>query len=981
MEHPAFCVNCGQKLTPDIKFCPKCGTKIYTSDQETMMEKNQNEVLYAQYQKKVENAVAEAYLSDIKLNKNNLYVQGEKYNYTKEKIDSIISMYEGQIKEYIAYLRKMYLEEDSLLMKVTDEIKEECSGYAEFLGLDYSEGEDIFDKFITDNKIREKSGILMALLTYYGDTGKFEEVKSNAGDTVMDSFKKKEYIRLKNAVEQLLNLQKELHKKSSSIYLSEEDEKKIAAKACTLGFQQDDGCIYEIIRGNEIKLGYSLKQEIEIRNKSTEENKNRLSRIVPSKTVMLMGKKCEFGSCYFVEKEIKIFYKSELSILKKKTIEMIQKYNVHEAGCGGRFTTDIAKMLFQWGTVVEKFNNKAGISQNIYQDVKDYYKDAFFSFTNDLEEIKDLFYDIEQGVEATRVKGRLNKALRGRWVVAGIGLNGMVNSAITQSVLNAGTGLAYDAINGVSESVARHNSQKAKEELRDSIIPVVAKFWDMLIDTTPEVYMELLCEKYPFIIWHQDEEFEGKLLEEYKISDEPEKTSKILELIFVNPYNPMNYVRAFYKIQEEEHPEKDADSLMKIAQWFSVESKVVKEIFTMMFDNEEEVSKDTCIELLRIEKLLQFKYTPTQNKIYKKYLETEIEKTLLNYKPEEINAVLELLKNFNREYEYSTDFLEGEVQRKVFSHYDIGTNPRTIEDLSHTIQQLKYLDETCSWKFKKKINNLEKRLEDLLEKKDKESRTVEAIQNYDIASKKVQKKKILAQSAEIKDKMVLATPNIEEKCMHLSLDMEKTKFDAIIKEIMVLCTESQYDSTFVADLQEQWGEADKIARTVQGVEYTTKEEAANAEAELKEIEKIYEDHKKSVTQKYLCVMNCSFKTDQARKKVLQKEQELIEQIDYFEKNKSFDATYANMNNNGKIIKPLVITGVMFVLNIIFSSGLLKALCVIVAVGMWSIYAERNSERKKSIEAGERRAESCKKGLAEFKSVFKIVDNHVVPKNK
>lgn len=236
MEHPAFCVNCGQKLTPDIKFCPKCGTKIYTSDQETVVEKNQNEILYAQYQKKVENAVAEAYLSDINLNKNNLYAQGERYNYTSEKIDSIISAYEGRIKEYIAYLRKMYLEEESLLLKVTDEIKEECSGYAEFLGLDYAEGEDIFDKFITNNKIREKSGILMALLTYYGDTGKFEEVKSNAGDTVMDSFKKKEYIRLKNAVEQLLNLQKELHKKSGSIYLSQDDEKEMVTKACMIGF-------------------------------------------------------------------------------------------------------------------------------------------------------------------------------------------------------------------------------------------------------------------------------------------------------------------------------------------------------------------------------------------------------------------------------------------------------------------------------------------------------------------------------------------------------------------------------------------------------------------------------------------------------------------------------------------------------------------------------------------------------------------------
>lgn len=110
----------------------------------------------------------------------------------------------------------------------------------------------------------------MALLTYYGDTGKFEEVKSNAGDIVMDSFKKKEYIRLKNAVEQLLNLQKELHKKSGSIYLSQDDEKEMVTKACMIGFQTDDGCIAEVIRGNEIKLGYSLKQEIAIRNKLTQ---------------------------------------------------------------------------------------------------------------------------------------------------------------------------------------------------------------------------------------------------------------------------------------------------------------------------------------------------------------------------------------------------------------------------------------------------------------------------------------------------------------------------------------------------------------------------------------------------------------------------------------------------------------------------------------------------------------------------------------
>ena len=40
-------------------------------------------------------------------------------------VSVMFSAYEDRIKEYIAYLRKMYLEEESLLMKVTDEIKEE----------------------------------------------------------------------------------------------------------------------------------------------------------------------------------------------------------------------------------------------------------------------------------------------------------------------------------------------------------------------------------------------------------------------------------------------------------------------------------------------------------------------------------------------------------------------------------------------------------------------------------------------------------------------------------------------------------------------------------------------------------------------------------------------------------------------------------------------------------------------------------------
>lgn len=243
----------------------------------------------------------------------------------------------------------------------------------------------------------------MALLTYYGDTGKFEEVKSNAGDIVMDSFKKKEYIRLKNAVEQLLNLQKELHKKSGSIYLSQDDEKEMVTKACMIGFQTDDGCIAEVIRGNEIKLGYSLKQEIAIRNKLIEENKNKLSRIASSKAVILLGEKYEFGSCYFVKNEIEQFYRKELTDLKQRTMLMMKRYDVSNVGGGIKFIDAIGPMLIQWGDIIEKYNSLANVSQKILEEIKEYYSDVFLSFGNDLEQIKDTFYDIEQEVEVTRV--------------------------------------------------------------------------------------------------------------------------------------------------------------------------------------------------------------------------------------------------------------------------------------------------------------------------------------------------------------------------------------------------------------------------------------------------------------------------------------------------------------------------------------------------------------------------------------------------
>ncbi len=74
------------------------------------------------------------------------------------------------------------------------------------------------------------------------------------------------------------------------------------------------------------------------------------------------------------------------------------------------------------------------------------------------------------------------------------------------------------------------------------------------------------------------------------------------------------------------------------------------------------------------------------------------------------------------------------------------------------------------------------------------------------------------------------------------------------EEIKSLCTTSECDHAFLTDLQEQWEREDKNRRTIQGIEYETREEASEAGVELKKIEKLYEGYKKSYTQKYLSLI-------------------------------------------------------------------------------------------------------------------------------
>lgn len=958
MESVSFCVKCGQKLTQGSSFCPKCGAKVYIENQKPNIKNVQNEAVYSEYEGKVEDAVTEAYLANEKLDRNSLYRQGEKYGFSKEKIDNIISIHKEKIDKYVGYLRKIYLTEPSLMLEVSEKITEDCTEYAKFLCLRYKEGEDIFNKFIEENRIQDKWWKLMSAVLYYNNTGAWPELEIDAGDTIMESLKEQEYVRLKNVVEQLLIFQKEIHEKSGMIYLSEEDEKKVIEKAVMLGFDRKTGPIDSIIHGNEVKLGYDIIYELEKRKEARNVNGNRLSRIAPPQTITFMGQDCVFGSCYFAERKIREYFRRELSQAKKKSLEMIKKYNVCVSGCGEKFVYDIITTFAPWSNILEKYNGKAGISNEVCEDTKACYEDVIGLFEDDLIKIRDIFTDIEHDIEVTRLNGEMKKALRGRWHIIGSGVDGLIKGAVSQSVLNAGTGLAYDAINGVSMAVARHNVEEAKEKFRDSIIPVIGNFWDTLIKTTADTYIAILCAKYPFILWKENEEYQIKLSAGYTMVDDRYKSSMAIGLLFENPYIVDNYIRAFNELDKEKQPEQDAAALIEIAQMFNMKAEVVKEIILSRFGDVTEVDKETCDNLFRIEQLLQSKYTPIQKNIYKMYLEKQLEQILVSYTSDEVNSAFKLIDEFGKKYEYSADFMKDNIQRAVITQYKIDYLPKTIDSLKFKIEKLKKIDEDYPWDFKEMIEDLEDKLRNMIKEEDTQLRSVKIINKYDMQHKKVQMTTILAPSVEIKEKMNIATKQMEKLCLQISLDVSKDNFESIIQKILSLCNGCQYDTSFVTEIQKKW------------YEYN----------EDKEIAGIIRDYRKNMIQKYFIMFYKNYKSDKAKDIVKEQEKKLISYINYIER--QYTATKVSeikkMSAWGDFFLTLLITAIIITINILINNKILKIVCAIIVIFLWIRCIRKMSDVKHEKDAFLSDFERRKKELEQFYSAFRIVDDHIVP---
>lgn len=688
MNDISFCCNCGQKITIDSNFCPKCGTRVAVVEEDNkvvgtkdIIENKKDKQSYPQFKTKIENQVVQAYVSGTKIIKNGLYTKGLNYGYTQDQIDEIILQYEERVEKYIEYLGKLYCNGSLLMLDVTDEIKHECSEYgSECLGLNYKDCGEIYEKYVIDNKLSAKYGLLLTVILRYGKTGYLDDNLIKEEDPETKEFKNKEYIRLKKAIEQLLTLQDSLYKGADTIELKEQDLVALNEKGMELGFNNKD-CIQTIINGNERKLGYHDKILEKHRNDLKRKNQNKIIISVKKLKVSLLGKNVEFGTPYFVEEYTMNFYKPRIKELKDATILKIKSLCKSDEDKSLGLSAYIDASFVLWGEIVEQYFQFIGMDKEFCDVMNNYFSQIFKAFGEDLSEVGELYEAIDDNVDEARLKGELRKAFRGKWSIGGIGFKGIIKGAVVGEILNAGSGLVYDAINGVTIAATKKNAKEAKDKLTGVVIPVISKFFEMVGKNTPIACMVAMYQKYPYCVWMNSEKYENKLNSKYcemaKLEDSTEEKNRIaIELLLENPYKVKYYKYIFESIKElksKEQQKKDIEALFRVADRFNLSNGLYEEIFNDIAQKatKEDVDIMLCDELLNTENLLGRKREFIQNKIYGAYLSNIVKDRKEKYDVKEINDILKILADFKEKYEYPvTDFYVENFKERVF--FNIG---------------------------------------------------------------------------------------------------------------------------------------------------------------------------------------------------------------------------------------------------------------------------------------------------------------------
>lgn len=921
-----FCSNCGTELNNDVKFCFKCGKQVNLNrvkfEDEGIDEKESvSQKLYKQYNDIICTETTTAYVNNMNLGIENLYKKGVNYNFSKELVDKVIAEQTEKINVFIKYLKSLYMDGSLLMLDTDDDIVDECIQYALNIGLEEDDADLIYENFIEINMIKEKSDVLKEQLDCYRMNGFITEIEYIKNTySAIDNYDF--YIEFIKKISELQEFQLLLHKQSDSIELTQNDKKAVAEKAFEMGFTNWDD-VYSYIDGAEEALGFANEVRIKAFKSKIDKNEKMFALICPIKEITIFGIHVQFESSLFIREYIMNTVIENVDLIAsdmEKLEDIKNKLNSQSSYLEiGKYCKKIIDLR---DNVTRIIIQELPIPQQEKDEMRDYANDKFRNFDERFPEILETlaicFKELDEGVEDVKWQNELNKNSRGRWVGGGFGLQGAVKGAVTSSVLNAGTGLIYSSLNGISNMIARGSANSQKKKIFGEFIKETYQYLQDVIERITIFCLDYIDSNYELQFSEYKKTFES-YLEQKEINDI--NAEALILRLKAMPYEIDTYETLAKFIVKESAIESKADmeALITVAKWFDIDEEKIRNAninFIIENFNKDDIQK--CDLLYRSEIAFNSKNETLRNEIFNEYLNSSTLTTLKVHTFDELKNIIKNIDDFGLKYEYLIDeYKRIRVSEFIDWHFENDMIEFSAENINVLAENINKVKQYYDGKYLDIIDNAEKKI------------CLIPIKYY---------------------KIDLEKSNITE----LNSFIEK------VKEI---------NSNCVFDFSPIIAEAEKNKRTVGGIEYESNEDANEARNEIAAINNIMSNKEiLTFSEKVYTIMKYQFKSESAKQCINDLEKKLISQIQYEKANLNHQTTV------GKLILYLILTPIVGVISCMFGwKGIIVGLFII--VGMWSSYKEAVCSAKEHNE----KIIVRKLNIDRFYMLFIIKDDHLVPK--
>lgn len=731
------------------------------------------------------------------------------------------------------------------------------------------------------------------------------------------------------------------------------------------------------------------KSVLDIVDNMKDEQANMLSTLVQAKEIEILGSKIKFPSSYFAEGFVKMYFSERIGKLKEDTLRNCKKLDVSDR----QISTGLVQCVIIQGTmqssmILNEFSDRVKLDDDrIFQIISDHLEEAFSALESDLNDIGNMFTEVDLGIESTKLENQLQKVSRRRWMVGGVGLSGMFTGAITGAVLDAGSGLAYDAVGGILVANKRRDAKKTKALLLDQAMSIIGEFYEYLKEYAPAVVLASIYEKYPYSIWKKNEKEEKDARRRYISEKDDNKKADLVKLLLKqNPQNLGNYQYVFDEICKEDRSLKqaDTDNLLIVYGWFNVNENRLKESILKGLDRKYDIEDlQGYEEIAEAENLLRTRDKSRSRNRFDSRMKACV-KNVRDYTADEVNLALDTLHCYAAEHAYDVKCLTDKLIEGIFNKYSVKINSNSKSDIVNNIEQLDILsDKGYNLDFsdflqeqKRKLNSIVEKEEQKKKEKEIKERTMNVIVDYNAAAHIFEYKKKVFDSLEEKEASKLKMDKLMKLCKEIDINAEDCEWNVSVQKIYSFCEEMHYCEGLPESLHLQRIDAEKKSRIFKGVEYKTKEDVEIAKKEMAIIEDVYKkckDKKKAFCE----ILHYRFQNQQAKEIILDKEKQLFSEYQNLkQRNSAMETVTSTVGAGGALIIAIVVTIVAAILGLAIIPipiGPIIAICVIVAI--WKRFKEKTSDIASSVSD----LAYVKKEIAEFESLFNIIDGHIVLK--